>query len=190
MFGFFHHKDLISANQWGFKQGDSCINQLLWITHNIYKSSDDGYEVRGVSPCISKEFNKVWNDGLTFKSQENEILGNLLKVLTNRKQRVVLNGHSSTWTNVKAGIPQGSILEPLLFLTYINNLANGSSSNTNFLLMILLSSINHDSVIMTSELYSDLARIKQWIFQCKMSFNTDPNKQTQEVIFSRKLKEV
>ena len=59
-----------------------------------------------------------------------------------------------------------------------------------FLLMILLSSIIHDSVITTSELYNDLARIKQWIFQCKMSFNNDPNKQTQEVIFSRKLKEV
>ena len=130
MFAFFHHNDLISANQWGFKQGDSCIKQLLSMTHNIYKSSDDGYEVRGVSLCISKEFDKVWNDGLTFKSQENEILGNLLKVLTNRKQRVVLNGDSSTWTNVKAGIPQGSILEPLLFLTYINNLANGLSSNT------------------------------------------------------------
>ena len=48
MFGFFLDKGLISANQSGFKPGDSCINQLLSITHNIYKSFDDGYEVRRV----------------------------------------------------------------------------------------------------------------------------------------------
>ena len=48
MFCFFLDKGLISANQSGFKPGDSCINQLLSITHNIYKSFDDGYEVRPV----------------------------------------------------------------------------------------------------------------------------------------------
>ena len=46
MFRFFLDKGLISANQSGFKPGDSCINQLLSIMHNIYKSFDDGYEVR------------------------------------------------------------------------------------------------------------------------------------------------
>ena len=101
-------------NQSGFKPGDSCINQLLSITHNIYKSFDDDYEVRGVFLDISKAFDKVWHDGLIFKLQENGISDNLLKVLkhflTNRKQRVVLNGQSSSWTNVKAGVPQGFIL--------------------------------------------------------------------------------
>ena len=48
MFGFFLDKDLISANQSGFKPRDSCINQRLSITHNIYKLYDDVYEVRGV----------------------------------------------------------------------------------------------------------------------------------------------
>ena len=59
MFGFFLDKGLISASQLGFKPGDSCINQLLSITHNIYKSFDDGYEVRGVFLDISKAFDKV-----------------------------------------------------------------------------------------------------------------------------------
>ena len=111
--------------------------------------------------------------------------------LTNRKQRVVLNGKSSSWTNVKAGVPQGSILGPLLFLIYINDLADGLSSNTKlFADDTSLFSVIHDSVITTSELNSDLARIKQWAFQWKMSFNPDLNKQAQEVIFSKKLKKV
>ena len=115
MSGFFLDKDLISANKSGFKPGDSCINQLLSITHNIYKSFDDGCEVRGVFLDISKSLDKVWINGLIFKLQESGISGNLLKVLkhflTNRKQRVILNGQSSSWTNVR----QGSILGPLLF---------------------------------------------------------------------------
>ena len=98
---------LISANQSGFKPGDSCINQLLLITHNIYKSFDDGYEVRDVFLEISKAFDKVWHDRFTFKIEWNIglLMRSLKQFLTNRKERVVLNGQSSSWTNVKAGVP-------------------------------------------------------------------------------------
>ena len=58
MFGFFLDKGLISANQSGFKPGDSRINQLLSITHNIYKSFDDRYEVRGVFLTFQKHLIK------------------------------------------------------------------------------------------------------------------------------------
>ena len=64
MYSFFIENDLISANQSGFKQGDSCINQLLSITHEIYQFLDQGYEVRGVFLDISKAFDKVWHKGL------------------------------------------------------------------------------------------------------------------------------
>ena len=155
MFGFFLDKKLISANQSGFKPGDSCINQLLSAMHNIYKSSDDGYEVRGVFRNISKAFDKVWHDGIMFELQENGISGNLLKVLkhflTNRKQRVVQNVQFYSWTYVKAGVPQGYILGPLLFVIYINDLADGLSSNIKpFADDTSFFSIIHDSVITTS----------------------------------------
>ena len=65
----------------------------------------------------------------------------------------------------KAGILQGFILKPLLFLLYINDLADGSSSNTkHFVDDTSLFSVMHDSVITTSELNNDLVRIKQWAF--------------------------
>ena len=86
----------MSSHQSGFKGGDSYINQLLSITHEIYKSFDESFEVREVFLDISKAFDRVWHDDLIFKPQENEISGKLLlrlkDFLKSRKQRVVLNG--------------------------------------------------------------------------------------------------
>ena len=131
MFKFFIENELISPNQSGFKPGDSCINQLLAITHEIYKSFDDGFEVRGVFLDISKAFDKVWHEGLIFKLKQNDISGNLLNLLCdflrNRKQKVLLNWYVSDWSDVRTDAPQGSIYDPLLFLIYINDLPEGLS---------------------------------------------------------------
>ena len=125
--------NLVSSHQSGFKGGDSCINQLLSITHEIYKSFDEGFEVRGVFLDISKAFDRVWHDGLIFKLQENGISGKLLLLLKDflksRKQRMVLNGQHSSWRDVNAGVPQISILRPLLSLVYINDFSNGLKSS-------------------------------------------------------------
>ena len=59
---FFNENDLLSSNQSGFQLGDSCINQLLSITHKIYQSVDNGLEVKGVFLDISKAFDKVWHE--------------------------------------------------------------------------------------------------------------------------------
>ena len=142
---------------------------------------------------ISKAFDKVWHEGFIFKLQQNSISNDLLNILSdflrNRKQRVTLNGQSSSWTNVNAGVPQGSILGPLLFLIYINDLPDGLSSNAKlFADDTSLFSVVHDINTSTIELNSDLKKINDWAFQWKMTFNPDSSKQAQEIIFSRKLK--
>ena len=82
MFRFLIENNFISSNQSGFKPGDSCIYQLLSITHKIYKSTFDyGFGVGGVFLDISKAFDKVWHKGIIFKLK-NGISGKLLKVLS------------------------------------------------------------------------------------------------------------
>ena len=184
MFKFFTENNLISQNQSGFKPGDSCTNQLLSITHQIYKSFDDGHEVLSVFLDMSKAFDKVWHKGLIFKLKQNGISGNLLSTLTDflklRKQRVVLNGQLSSWSNIETGVPQGSILGPLLFLVYINGLSGGLTTNAR----LFADDVSLFSVV--TNLNNDLSKINAWTNQWKLIFNPDPRKQAQEVIFSRK----
>ena len=75
---------------------------------------------------ISKAFNKVGHDRLIYKLKHNGLNGDLLmlieRFLSDRYQRVVLNGQTSNWKKIKAGVPQGCILGPLFFLIYINYL--------------------------------------------------------------------
>ena len=139
-------------------------------------------------------FDKVWHEGLIFKLKQNGISGNLLNLLydflRNRKQRVLLNGQISDWSDVNAGVPQGFILGPL-FLIYINDLPEGLSSNGKlFVDDMSLFSVIHDSSTSALELNSNLTKINRWTFQWKMSFNPDPKKQVQEVIFSQKSKAI
>ena len=127
---------MIFSNQSGFKPGDRCINQLLSLTHEIYKSFDDGFEVWADFLDISKAFDKVWHKGIIFKLKQNGISSKLLSVLSDflkdRKQRVILNGQVFSWTGVNAVVPLGSVLGPLLFLIYINDLTDGLSSNAKY----------------------------------------------------------
>ena len=103
----------------------------------------------------------------------------------------MLNRQVSDWSVVRAGVPQSSILGPLLSLIYIDDLSEGLSSNVKlFADDKSLFSVIHDSNTSALELSSDLAKINRWAFQWKMSFNTDHKKEAQEVTFSRKSKAI
>ena len=158
----------------------------------MYHSLDNDLEVRGVFSDISKASDKVWPKGMILKLNQYGISENLLRLikcfLKNHKQRVVLNGQTSSWTNVLAGVPQGSILGPLFFLIYINDLSDDLSSNPKlFADDTSLFSVVHDKNTSAKELNNDLRKISNWAYQWKMSFNPDPLKHTQEVYFSRKI---
>ena len=104
IFEFFTDNNIISSNQSCFNPGDSCISQLLCITHDIYQSFNDGLETRAVFLDISKAFDKVWREGLHYKLKQNGTSGNLLNVITNYlslgKQGVVF---CFEWTALNIG---------------------------------------------------------------------------------------
>ena len=81
LFEFSIANELIYFNQSGFKPSDSCINQLLSIAHEICKSFDDGYQVRGIFLDISKAFDKVWYNGLIYKLRQNGVSHDLLNLI-------------------------------------------------------------------------------------------------------------
>ena len=82
VFEFFIENNLISKNQSGFRPGDSCINQLLSITHEIYQSFDDNLEVKAVFLDISKVCDKAWHKCLIFKLKQNDISDKTLNIIT------------------------------------------------------------------------------------------------------------
>ena len=128
------HNPLIEHNS-GFKKNDSTINQLLKIIHQINLDLNDGKDTCLFFLDVSKAFDKVWIDGLLFKIQQLGIVGPLFDWLksyvTGRYQKVVLNGFQSNTRRLTAGFPQGSILGPLSFLIYINDITENMECTIN-----------------------------------------------------------
>ena len=167
---------LLSDKNSGFMPNDSAVNRLLVMFETIYKNFDSNQDTVFLSLDVSKAFDRVWHEGLIFKLKQLGISGNLLKwfksYLTNRRQRVILGGHNSTYKHIHAGVPQSSILGPLLFLIYVSDMTTGLLSDvhqyaddTSLLITVkdplsALHIINHDLVI-----------LQKWADQWRVTFN-------------------
>ena len=110
-----------------------CVTHLLQLVHEWLSILDERGSVDAIFLDFAKAFDKVCHPHLLLKLQHYGIKGQLLEwisdFLTTRRQRVVIDGHSSGWSEVTSGVPQGSIFGPLLFLLYINDFPLAAKCN-------------------------------------------------------------
>ena len=189
IFNFLRDTNALTPFQSGFVPGDSTTNQLTYLYDHFIKALDQGKEVRVVFFDIRKAFDRVWHAGLLDKLQSYGISSQLHKwfqsYLENRQQRVVLPGAESDWSGVGAGVPQGSILGPLLFLIYINDIVAGLNSNIRlFADDTSLSMVIDNPVTDAAKINEDIAKISEWAGKWLVSFNQT---KTESLILSRKV---
>ena len=131
---FPHIKSQIYHLQHGFVKGRSTVTQLLSVFHEISSVMDGSGQVDMLYLDFSKAFDSVSHKLLIHKLQSFGFHSNLLQwfnaYLTGREQRVVVDGANSDWLPVLSGVPQGSILGPMLFLCYINDMPSSTQNST------------------------------------------------------------
>ena len=173
--------NIITERQAAYLQGDSTISQLVYIIHQIKSSWGQSKISQGVFLDISSAFDKVWHKGLVAKLSQIGIDGNFLNLfisyLSNRKQCVIVDGAKSSLLDVKAGVPQGSRLGPLLFIIYINDIVNDIESE----IMIFaddttLLASGKDPAETVCQLNRDLQKISSWAEKWKVKFNAGKSK--------------
>ena len=168
--------NLISPHQHGFVKGRSCITQLLEVLDIWTEVLDEGGSIDVIYMDFQKAFDTVPHRRLILKAEAHGIGGRLLgwlkDFLANREQRVVVNGTKSSSARVTSGVPQGSVLGPVLFLLFINDLPNGIS---NFIKMFaddtkLFSEPKHAD---DHSLQNDLDVLQDWSEKWLMSFHPE-----------------
>lgn len=184
-------KCILNKNQYGFRQNHSTYMAIQDMYSKISQAIDNQEYAVGIFVDLSKAFDTINHDILLQKLQHYGIRGLALKwfrdYLTNRKQYVCYNNVSSSFMNVTCGVPQGSILGPLLFILYINDIVNCSS----MLYFILFA--DDTNIFFASKSHSDLMKIvneellklSDWFRANKLSLNA---KKTNYIIFGNKSK--
>ena len=167
--------DLLRDSQHGFRAGRSCLTNLLSFFHHMFACYDRSRAIDLVYLDFQKAFDKVPHRRLLIKVRALGIGGTVAQWieswLNNRRQRVVANGVASDWVPVTSGVPQGSVLGPLLFLVYINDLDyNLVSKVAKFADDTKLGANAADPEAVRS-LQHDLALISEWSATWQMPFN-------------------
>ena len=167
--------NLIHDSQHGFSKGRSCLTNLLAFYTRVFETADNGESYDVIYLDFSKAFDKVPHQRLLNKIKAHGIGGKVFNWIrawiSDRKQRVTINGVKSKWGNVTSGVPQGSVLGPLLFIIYINDLDNGVSSD--------ISKFADDTKIGrpirsaddSKMLQEDLNKLHAWSEKWQMDFN-------------------
>ena len=175
--------EMLRTSQSGIRTGDSKINQMTSIVHSFFAVFDCNplLDVRSVYLDISKAFYRVWHDGLIYELRQNGVSGELLSqiqsFLADRIQPTVLYDKTSHWVTISAGVNRGSILGPLFFLVYINDLKTDLKCNVKlFAHDTSLFSVAHIPNECAAILNHDLDLIKPWAHDWRMSFNPGPPK--------------
>lgn len=169
--------NLIRNSQHGFRSKRSCLTNLVEFYDNLLKIHDCTKSLDIIYLDFQKAFDKVPHGKLMKKVKELGITGNTHKWIVNwlkdRKQRVVINGIESEWAPVGSGVPQGSVLGPILFTIYINDIDVG----LNNLVSKFADDTKIGNAILTEEerinMQLDLNKITEWSEKWKMPFNVD-----------------
>ena len=174
---FINNNSILYENQFGFQKGKSTHFAIMLLTDKITEALDRGECLIGVFLDFSKAFDTVDHDNLLEKLGKYGIQGVELQwfcdYLSNRMQYVTYNNHKSQKEKITCGVPQGSILGPLLFLLYINDQANVSSHCFSILFAddtnMFISGRNLD--VLCNQLNEDLREIQEWLNCNKLSLN-------------------
>ncbi|KAK3107559.1 hypothetical protein FSP39_017306 [Pinctada imbricata] len=163
------NNNLFTTHQHGFRKKRSCVTQLIEVIEDWTRELDKGNNIDSIYLDFQKAFDKVPHKRLTEKRKGYGISGCLL---TDRKQRVVLNGSESEWTDVTSGIPQGSVLGPTLFLLYINDLPDV----VNNIVKLFADDTKLYSVVNTNaeqdRMQNDIDKLQEWSDKWLLKFNT------------------
>ena len=172
-----HLYQVISPKQHGFCTGRSCVTNLLEALDHIGSLLDSGSQVGTIYLDMSKAFDKVSHRGLVHKLIQAGFSGNLLNwffsYLSSRRQRVTVLGATSEDLPVTSGVPQGSILEPVLFLLYVNELPEVISSSSRILMFADDTKIFGEIKTLgdASSLQEDLGKLATWSQLSGLLFN-------------------